>query len=40
MQPSYDVFHPLGAAQMARHVSVASILSERSGWHGATENGP
>ena len=31
MQPSYDVFHPLGAAHMARHVSVASILSERSG---------
>ena len=31
MQPSYDVFHPLGAAHMARHVSVASILSEISG---------
>jgi hypothetical protein len=30
MQPSYDVFHPLGAAHRARHVSVASILSERS----------
>jgi hypothetical protein len=31
MQPSYDVFHPLGAAHMARHVNVASILSEISG---------
>jgi hypothetical protein len=30
MQPSYDVFHRLGAAHRARHVSVASILSERS----------
>jgi hypothetical protein len=32
MQPSYDVFHPLGAAHMARHVSVASIHSEISGF--------